>query len=907
MDFKTASDFFSGKPIYYNSDTKEFKTNTKESRDWHRLFVTELSDPLSLKLSTIASAQFLDQLENAFEKNKEVTLWLNLSTKVAAELGACEDARCQEVVNKIVHIQTLYKSTHTNLTKETPEFLLQDPEFLKKAFDSDPDCLSSMPESSQMLIIDFLRDRYDSIDIEDLSAQAQMHLIDLILRDFEDNVYLFNNLKPEAHTAFAKELEKINLIKTLGATRRSTKIYQKIVELNPKLIEKIQKEVLENPDLFDKLPAFLHPLIIPTIKEIIKIDPDEFLGRLNSEIQLLLKDEIRAVFFKINNRLSLDVQKECLDLIRERVKEDIYYLNKIDESLRAEFIPEILKYLQISPGFVFDMGTKIIKTLKEEVFTILSDHPNLCLRLNEELKRDKAFLLELVSKNGLLLEKIANFPGVDKSIKIAAITQNPKAICYADCVKDDELCNLACRKDIDCVKHLVFSKQKIIVDQLSEEFLTGEASSTLKYFHNIFLQACSIIKPESLQHPLKIALIKVEQEKNPLSNTGYLFETVPEITTLTEITPVILEILLKAQGFSEDDCKSIISYIKSKKQFFKNGASRLQLIKFFTSYHFQNFAVEEKKFILQKLLSENTSAASSSASLVKPEVFMNRMQLLLTLIEIVPSASLLTLPDFSETRLISLAAHKLIDQGLLDPALKDAFSSKFLKSRHPTGIFVYSSHMKSEPLAKEYLKKFILDVCTDQFYKERNANNSQSDALSASQKTEWEKGHEEELPDNANLIVKDSDDYMDLFLCGTEVANSCQSIYGEPHLNCHLVGYLLDGKCRMICIKDKDSNKLVARSIIKIFKKVDGSPALFLESTYPHDSIHKDALIALAKKRAQKMGCDLFIGHGEEGQKQILSCDKPNFAKRLEYEDAHTIEGIPSSGIYKINAYKVSD
>lgn len=79
-----------------------------------------------------------------------------------------------------------------------------------------------------------------------------------------------------------------------------------------------------------------------------------------------------------------------------------------------------------------------------------------------------------------------------------------------------------------------------------------------------------------------------------------------------------------------------------------------------------------------------------------------------------------------------------------------------------------------------------------------------------------------------------TDDFWLLFMCGTDVAGSCQRINGDPHLNKCLLAYILDGKNKLVAILD-DKNKIVARAIIRILlDEVDKKVTFFVEEMYPY-------------------------------------------------------------------------
>jgi hypothetical protein len=110
------------------------------------------------------------------------------------------------------------------------------------------------------------------------------------------------------------------------------------------------------------------------------------------------------------------------------------------------------------------------------------------------------------------------------------------------------------------------------------------------------------------------------------------------------------------------------------------------------------------------------------------------------------------------------------------------------------------------------------------------------------------------------FTIVDTDNFWDLFLCGTEVEGSCQRVNGDPDKNKCLMGYLIDGKIRLLAVKN-DQGKIVARSIIRLLWDQNNSePVLMMERFYP-DVIAPQLLTALdqfAKDRARSLGLKLF-------------------------------------------------
>jgi len=140
-----------------------------------------------------------------------------------------------------------------------------------------------------------------------------------------------------------------------------------------------------------------------------------------------------------------------------------------------------------------------------------------------------------------------------------------------------------------------------------------------------------------------------------------------------------------------------------------------------------------------------------------------------------------------------------------------------------------------------------------------------------------------------NLVIHDTEDPQDLLLSGTEVFGSCQNIAGNPLLNKCLMGYVLDGKVRLLAIKNSEG-KIEARGILKLLVDEKDEPVLFLETLYP-DNQFESQIRQLAKQKADLMNVPLFV----MGQGKILyskGCIAP-----YEYEDA--VFGV-TDGKYEI-------
>ena len=114
--------------------------------------------------------------------------------------------------------------------------------------------------------------------------------------------------------------------------------------------------------------------------------------------------------------------------------------------------------------------------------------------------------------------------------------------------------------------------------------------------------------------------------------------------------------------------------------------------------------------------------------------------------------------------------------------------------------------------------------------------------------------------------VIDTDAAEDLFLCGTEVAGSCQSIQGEPELNKALMGYVLDGKYRMLAIQSAGEPLMGRRMLRLLWNESKQQPVLHLERLYRNPGIpekYEQALVELALQKARQMGC-VLVSHDDD-------------------------------------------
>jgi len=108
-----------------------------------------------------------------------------------------------------------------------------------------------------------------------------------------------------------------------------------------------------------------------------------------------------------------------------------------------------------------------------------------------------------------------------------------------------------------------------------------------------------------------------------------------------------------------------------------------------------------------------------------------------------------------------------------------------------------------------------------------------------------------------NYTIDLTDDYWEVFHCG-DVTGSCQRISGDPDLNQCLLAYLMDGKNRMIIVRDENQN-LVSRAFLRLML-TDQGPVLFKEENYSsvQDPALDMAMNLFAKDIAKQLGLSLY-------------------------------------------------
>nr|NGX58757.1 hypothetical protein [Chlamydiota bacterium] len=156
-----------------------------------------------------------------------------------------------------------------------------------------------------------------------------------------------------------------------------------------------------------------------------------------------------------------------------------------------------------------------------------------------------------------------------------------------------------------------------------------------------------------------------------------------------------------------------------------------------------------------------------------------------------------------------------------------------------------------------------------------------------------------------DLTIVNSDDPLDLFLCGTEVGGSCQRVGGSVGMNKCLMGYVVDGKHRIIAIKDS-SGQIVGRAIFRLlYDEKNHTPVLFYERVYPGTlkDEYKEAMKAFALDCAKDIGLDLLsITRSGTCYDGVVK----SYNGKAPYEYCDSSRGVHNEGYKIVGSYLLS-
>jgi hypothetical protein len=157
-----------------------------------------------------------------------------------------------------------------------------------------------------------------------------------------------------------------------------------------------------------------------------------------------------------------------------------------------------------------------------------------------------------------------------------------------------------------------------------------------------------------------------------------------------------------------------------------------------------------------------------------------------------------------------------------------------------------------------------------------------------------------------NLRASISSKPEDLFLIGTEVAGSCQSIYGMPELNKALPGYVLDGKYLSAQVTNKNGVLMSRRILRLLWSEQHSKPVIYVEREYSNPGVPqkiKDATLDLIRQKASRMGALVATDDEElvdvKGKGMGIGRLRA-YGSQHPYEYVDALGGVQENGEYTI-------
>lgn len=235
--------------------------------------------------------------------------------------------------------------------------------------------------------------------------------------------------------------------------------------------------------------------------------------------------------------------------------------------------------------------------------------------------------------------------------------------------------------------------------------------------------------------------------------------------------------------------------------------------------------------------------------------------------------------------------------------------------RIPGAFVMYISNLQSledSSLIKD-IQKLVYTMLHNQVREERYStmDNPHLDRIKKEFPTifsKWQVSLDaKELQEYSNnpLVVVDTDDPQDLFLCGTEIFGSCQRTDGHPNMNKGLIAYILDGKNRLIAVKNKKSGKIRSRCLLRLLLDEETKkPVLFQELIYSNSNLYMKELNDVAKAKAQDLQVTLYSRNSDHS---FQDCTRAitSLGNSLAYEYVDAAKGNINNGRFTIFANKI--
>jgi Domain of unknown function (DUF4116) len=563
-----------------------------------------------------------------------------------------------------------------------------------------------------------------------------------------------------------------------------------------------------------------------------------------------------------------------------------------------------------------------IKNTLEIALLVLDKWPDGLRSLTEDMRNEKECVLKAVSKKGNCLRVCPPLMKADPDVVFAAACQNSHSLIYA---------HPSVSEDPEFLLRLLLQNPKayenIPESPYSDTSFQKEALKTIDDREKLKEFISKYGHPQLRAYLVEKMLTSCVPKEGAAGSINVL-EGIEDIASLISITPTLTNLFISQwtpilynleqdtltqanlERLTEENRQRIESFKSHKqlvlesvivhKQALKDGHKRHAFLEALMTLDKTSYEASLKFDILENCLDPK----------VPFEELLKRLKLMPVILKLLSDQEISSLGAFNSDDLTTKVIEKLVGKGYLPAADVPLFLEKFQSSRHPTAIFTYLKNQEHHEDVIEIVKSFIQDIIHDTFITHRQESNSYKDLLLSHADTApilWEE--DANIKINANLYAYDSQDWQDLFFAGTDIIGSCQNVTAGADFSKCLMGYVCDGKIRILCIKTHPQGPILARSIMKIMETEEGSPAIFVEKVYPPTAEkYQTALLDLAKLKAKKMGLSdsLFIAspdiHLAGNIKLHSSIQNPGL---WEYEDAGVDEHI-TDGTYTVAAKKVT-
>ncbi len=340
---------------------------------------------------------------------------------------------------------------------------------------------------------------------------------------------------------------------------------------------------------------------------------------------------------------------------------------------------------------------------------------------------------------------------------------------------------------------------------------------------------------------------------------------------------LLTSLLLVLEGIPKDTIEKILESLTAKKY---QNTEKMQPIHEMinTLTKKSGLSIQDQTRLLEIVFINPAKGKTESQKIYKKRFEKHRedQDLLLVFIPImITFDSSHLLRDVSDAETIKSRSIDIIGKpfNIKDPIMLEKMIAIFYYSkRYPAALFIYAQKLQSLPdeekrLVNPLLQQFAIAVLDGSFPEIRYSfeDNPHLETIfkeDSSLLDQWRTPVK--IPLGEGFTMEDSDQWEDLLLSGTEMQGSCQDIKDVAHINKCLIAYILDGKNRLMLIRDKNQ-KIVLRVFLRIlWDPVKKTPVLFMERSYsnPTHLIPAKKLEEGCIAKAHAMGLPLLANIG---------------------------------------------